>query len=334
MFLKRKRNQSSKVPRSLLPRKKLSRVSKRSSRVGSDEEILVRRTQWWWTNAYVALWFVFLGSCVYIFFFSPFLLVHQVRIEGTKTVDVDQVRKEVDLELQGSKTKAFLSNNLLAVSSEKVEQRLLGDFPQIRSVEVKRVFPDTLVVRIREREAKVVWCSGGPCFLVDEDGYAYMGIDEGSIENLPEYVVKIVDGSGQVADLSEPIIGREFLDFSASTRESVKQILDMDTEREGTTPSRLSLEIRLKMKAGWVLMLDADQPLEESLHAVQLFLKKGIHKDDQSRLRYVDARNSRIYYTLEGEEAQPETDSQEAVIPAQASEKQSRPSKEDREKKK
>lgn len=328
MFVRQNKKQSSKVPRSLLPKKRLSRVSKRSGRLVSDEEVAVRRTRWQWTSVYAFLWFLFLGSCSYILFFSPSLIVRHVRVEGTQSIDNDQVQREVLSELHRGRENLFRSDNLLVVSPRSVRDRLLQKFTQARTIEVKRVFPDTLRVHIRERETKLVWCSGGPCFLIDEEGYAYTGVDEETMRNLPERILKVVDISARPLNLSEPVVGTDFLNLAALAREQVKQELDMNTEQESSTPSRLSLEIRLKMQDGWILMLDAQQPLEKSLRAVALLLKKGISKEDQQRLRYVDARTSRLYYTLEGAEVRAEESSVENVS-ADAEEKQTRPSEKD-----
>jgi len=59
--------------------------------------------------------------------------------------------------------------NLFRVPTLALEERI-GELPAVRSAEVRAILPDTLLIRLVEREAVVVWASAAGAWLVDDEG--------------------------------------------------------------------------------------------------------------------------------------------------------------------
>ena len=72
----------------------------------------------------------------------------------------------------------FLPHDTFFLLSERqVAENLSQRFRKIRVARVEKIFPNQLRIQIEERETLLVWCSGGPCFYIDEQGVAYDGYD-------------------------------------------------------------------------------------------------------------------------------------------------------------
>jgi cell division protein FtsQ len=106
---------------------------------------------------------VVLVAVVWLALFSPWLTVEQVRIRGTERVPDGAVRAVVDAEL----------GRPMVLLNPRSVARAVAKVPLIRTVEVSRRWPSTVVITVHERVpvAAVPPAAGGSGFrLVDTDG--------------------------------------------------------------------------------------------------------------------------------------------------------------------
>jgi cell division septal protein FtsQ len=335
----RKKNVPNPTSKVVFSQRKKTKVLKRTARRGRGMDD-VEKVGRGWKQVYVGLWMFFGGVCGYILIFSSFLSVQNVEVEGLKEVPREEVRQFVD-DLMRERRLGFLpGNNLFVMYFSDWENRLRERFQKIRAARVKMVFPHSLMLSAEERQTLLVWCSGGPCFYIDELGYAYQGADVSSEEQGESALLRIVDVSAQPLNLQEPFLEREFLEFALRAEEELREMFGVELMREGFTPSRLSSELRLKTQEDWELYLDTDLPLEKSLQTLNLLFQKEISAQDRARLRYIDLRaDNRVYYVLNSDEEAIESSEESASEPAatassDASKKVSDEDKEEEKKKK
>ncbi|NAZ88317.1 cell division protein FtsQ/DivIB, partial [Kineococcus indalonis] len=92
---------------------------------------------------------------------SPWLRVQQVRVSGTERTDAERVRALVDGQRGGA---------LAAVDTRALSRRVGAALPLVESVDVRRSWPSTLEVRVRERQAvAAVPSTTGGVDLVDAE---------------------------------------------------------------------------------------------------------------------------------------------------------------------
>jgi len=253
-------------------------------------------------GAYIFLWMIFLGVAVYAIVFSPFLRMETIRVDGAVDVSVSDIEQMIREDVAGKYFSIIPQDTMLMIAKSRIEMDLKNRFKKIRSAEVTRVFSHTLVVHIEERKTLVVWCSADQCFYIDEDGYAYAPVDTSTQTLYRGGVLTITDESAQAVDADTPVLDPDFVRFTADIQEKLHQQLGIEVSAEGSTPSRFSDELNVKTTEGWTLFFNVRVPIENSLHTLQLLLKKEISDERRHRLKYIDMRiENRAYYSVEGE---------------------------------
>jgi cell division protein FtsQ len=131
-----------------------------------------------------------IATGIWLVGFSSVLAVQQTQVSGTKTLTADEVR-----DVAAVPTGAPLARVDLAA----VEQRVQG-IRQIESVQIDRRWPDTVRIRIVERDALYVVPQGEQGLLVDRFGVGYLSVPITETAGLP----KVEVGSEQ-EQLLEPV---------------------------------------------------------------------------------------------------------------------------------
>ena len=139
------------MPEDRSPRRRPQRRTKQKP------QTLAVRGRWRFVLLLLPLALAGLGT--YSLLHSPYLEVHAVRVAGTDSLDRAAVA-----DLTGLKHKSMLDLPL-----DEARGRLLA-VPQVRSVKFSRHWPNTVIVRIEERQPAAFWSVGGIDYPVDQDG--------------------------------------------------------------------------------------------------------------------------------------------------------------------
>jgi cell division septal protein FtsQ len=99
------------------------------------------------------------------------------------SVEVNEVRK-VSREEVLAALNLDDARGLIVTDTDKLQQNL-ESLPWIQRAEVRRVFPDTLVVELKEREPAAVLRDGRRELLLGDDGGVIAEASEGTFEGLP-----------------------------------------------------------------------------------------------------------------------------------------------------
>lgn len=251
-------------------------------------------------------WFllaVFLGICTYLLFFSPFLAVDKIFVEGNKDISGVDIRNSIEKDI-GENFFFFLPKNNFFLLNEKhigsaikkVSKRL-----EIESVEKK--FPESLSVRLVERKTELVWCSGGVCYFVDAEGLAYETATENEESLRFDKFIVIVDDSAVPVDVEKTKINQDYIRFIESADEIIKNDLGFLAEESYHTPGIASGEISRRLNEGWILRISKDMPIEETKKIIQTIFEKELNEEARKNLDYLDLRiKNKIYYKMKEEE--------------------------------
>lgn len=297
------------VRRSMSSRKKIPVVTQ------SDDQVENTKTSFY--GIYTALWIFFIGVTVYVLFFSRFLQIDTIHIEGTNDVSPQEIHWFIESSLQEKYSGIIPIDTMITFPQGKFEYDIKDAFKKIRDVTVTRVFPHTLEIDIQERKTLVLWCAHDNCFFIDENGYAYAPVDASQGDKYTGSVLKIIDTSGADIDINEPLLDQNFVQFAVDIQNQLRQKVGIEVEMECATPSRFADELIFKTVEGWSLRVNVRLPMEKTLETLRLLLKKEISQERRSRLKYIDVRTeNRVYYSVEGEAVSaPEPASATAVKP-------------------
>lgn len=275
-------------PKSLSERKKITRKERLDSPGG------------FFSGPYVPvffLWSLFFGTSIYMVLFSPYLALGEPPVEGLERIDESLFQNTVETILSQRYLGSISRNRFFLVQPEDLERRLREQYPLIRNITVKRTFPDTLHISVKERDSLLLWCSADICAHVLEDGSVIPVTDVYQEEANLSRTIFLKDESGQSFRQGAHVFDPKYALFPGQVRQALLEQLGIETENEMTLTSRFANEQRVKTKEGWEIYFGTELPLEKSLRTLELVLEKEIPAEERPRLSYIDLRiENRVFY--------------------------------------
>jgi hypothetical protein len=119
-----------------------------------------------------------IGTGCYYLFTTPELQITQVKVQGTRLLDASEIKVQV-----GS---AVVGKNILIIPKKQIIGQVVKNRPEIESIKIGRVLPETVIVKIQERRPDIVLSipkgvtTNGQMFdywLVDKDGVIFHKVD-------------------------------------------------------------------------------------------------------------------------------------------------------------
>jgi cell division protein FtsQ len=106
---------------------------------------------------------------------EPVFLLKNIRIRGAEQVSESEIL---------AKIYPFLKDSIFGTDMEKVKAAIVSH-PFVKEVRVKRVFPFSILIDVKERTPCALWVGpGGDVQMLDEDGVPYRGISKGNGRDL------------------------------------------------------------------------------------------------------------------------------------------------------
>ncbi len=248
---------------------------------------------------------LFITSCFWILIISPYMQVNAVSLEGEKSLAKSEIILFAESLYEGKMLGFLPKNNLLLFPEHKIERLLKQNFRKISSVDVERIFPNKVRIKIEERDSLLVWCSGGPCYIIDENGFAYTGADFESPEIKQNNLIVVINTGAKPVSLGEQVLKVEYIDFIIGANQRLSSEHNFAMSGECHAPSALAEEVSCKTTDGVDISLSMNLPLETTMKTLVLFMKKEIDDNEKANLEYLDLRfENRVFYKLKGEQPQ------------------------------
>jgi cell division septal protein FtsQ len=246
---------------------------------------------------YWMLLIIFLGVCVYLFLFSPLLEIDTISVQGNESVSSEEIINKANQELDGKYFKYFSKRNYFIEKNSNLSNLLKNNFNRLGSVEIEKKFPRTLVIRVDERQAELVWCSAGVCYLIDQDGLAYSSANGTDEELRNNNFLTIIDDSARPVDIEKTSISPELMNYIKNINAVVRDDLKIEAGSGIHTPSIASGEIYLQTGEGWVMKLSSQISPEDTKKIIQTVFDKELDQEKRKNLEYLDLRvKNKVYY--------------------------------------
>lgn len=244
---------------------------------------------------------VFLTVAGYVLLFSPYLKIQAISIHGIKELDYDAVTAKTASVIQGKYLKIIPKDNYFLVSKRKMSKNLTEEFKKIKLVKIKKMFPGAISIEIKERDSLILWCSGGPCYIIDESGFAYTSSDLDAPEVVQNNLIQIIDTSARPVEIGEKILNEEYVLYLLALREKIKKN-DLKVSEQWYTPSLVADEVEIETSYGWRVYFSSKINPDRALRTLKAFLDGEID-DKRERLEYVDLRiENKVFYRLKNED--------------------------------
>ena len=107
------------------------------------------------------------------------LTITSISLEGNKTIASKDILS-VASEVLSSRYVFLPKRNIFIYPKDYLINTLEKDFPQLNSVDIKRLDLNTLIMRVGERRTHALWCGHEPseegdCFYVDDQSFVFAG---------------------------------------------------------------------------------------------------------------------------------------------------------------
>ncbi len=241
----------------------------------------------------------FFGVSFYMFFFSGYLKMSNIKITGNNEINSFDIQNSLSGYLQVNFLKIIPKDNFLFISEKKVSELLKNNFKKIRAVTVSKEFPDSISINIDERKAVLVWCSGEKCFLIDENGTAYSVADFNSSEISQNHLIRINDMSERDIAIGQKITDYDFEQYVIGIKNALKGIdLKINSGDDAySTPSNVANEIDVKVESDVKIYFSTQFSLMSAIDSLDIIFKKEITRDKLESIEYIDLRSEgKVFY--------------------------------------
>lgn len=188
-----------------------------------------------------------------------------------------------------------LGKNILFVRTDTREQQIARELPQVRTVHVARVLPNTLKVIVQEKTPALLFLSKGKYYFVDDQGIAY---EEARLDTLPGTVLPTVKNNDREADirLGIPAVEERLVSFVVSGQERVAEVAGAQVA-EIRIPSLAAREVHFLLNNNWEIRFDIMRDTNAQLEVLRKLLENTITPEERAVLEYIDLRiPNRVYY--------------------------------------
>lgn len=251
---------------------------------------------------WVALLF-FLGVTIYVLFLSHFLSITNIKIAGTEKIDSEAVERAVSASLTGNYLNILPKNNIILLKKDRIGRILMDNFKLIEKLEIKKYFPDTLTISIKEKNPMLILSSGGQEYVIDDLGVAYEKADFESDFLRENKLLTLEDGGRRKISTKEETLSPDYIKFILDVKDRLKSYLDIGTSQTVKTSNIASGDITMETDDGWKINLNAEVGADKEVEMLKVVLDNKIEKEKRGELEYVDLRiNNKVYYKFKNAE--------------------------------
>jgi cell division septal protein FtsQ len=247
-----------------------------------------RLLEWLSILAAGALVVVPLGMLAWLVFFTDTFSVDGITVVDARDHTADEVRALAQDEV---------GQNILFAQTPVLQERILGEVPQIRDVRIERKLPSTLKIVVQEKTPALLLLSAGKYYFVDRGGIAF---EVARLDTLPGTVLPIVKNNDVTADvtLGRPVVEQTFVDFVQLAQDKLPDIVGAEIA-EVRMPSLAAREVHYVLETNKLIRFDISRGLDTQLDVLQRLLENNIAEEDLPRVEYIDLRiANRVYYKL------------------------------------
>lgn len=238
----------------------------------------------------VCLFLIFISilSTLIYFLFFPKFQISEVIITGINKISREKFEKIVN-DYRNSRNLLIFSNNNYFVFSGKKLQQKIGKSYLLEDIEIKKIYPNIIIIKVIEKNASLVWQTSTQCFNLDDSGVAIEYCDEKSTN-----FIKIRNLGEQTLKIGEQAINQKTLDYLMQCQEKFKDLISISFFE--INPAEKN-QITIKTTTGFDVYLNQELTVAEQYYRLfSLFNDQDIKKN-LATFQYFDLRfGEKIYY--------------------------------------
>ncbi len=225
--------------------------------------------------------------------YLPFLQIKRIEVSGNKTLSSSTIIAYVQQRLDDKYAYVLPKTNIFLYPKHALNKELIEKYPVLASADVHAVDFSAIAVALVEREPRALWCEGGSCLFMDQNGVAYAYAPTFSEPIYVSYFGAISEGKlpkhylapGQFASLSALV-------------DAIAQKLP--GERITSVSVDAQNDVRVRFTSGVMLMFTLKDQGGDVFERLSLALGSDpIVSHQLSDFEYIDLRfGDKLYYKL------------------------------------
>lgn len=239
---------------------------------------------------WVILFLFFLGSSIWVLFFSYFTQIKKLEITGDFS-DKEAVKIFLEDFLKRKNRLAISSGNFFFFSKKEIENNLREKFPLIKKIEIRKKFPEEVFFSFKSRQGVFIWCFGEKCYWADADGELFFGPQ--SIADAEKTIYPIVLGKeDRERFLGEKVFSSELSSFLYKGTDLLKKNEQFQMARSFVSPDIASNELRISFLNGWQAYFNLQDSVVLQVKTLERILAEKLKDVPWEKIEYIDLRIS------------------------------------------
>lgn len=236
-----------------------------------------------WLPKVVAFWLI-IAFIIWFFTASSFFKVKDIRVEGPATPEVSQA------------IEALRGRNILWLSVTHPDRMIRQKQPSLKQIQILRGIPDTLRVKLIEREPALIWQTGDSWYTLDATGFVFAKSplnkkEDGSFDLPATNLPILVDKTNLPVKMASYIIRPTFIVFVNDLRRRLPEEFNLQLARLEISETTYSLTA--VTDAGWSILFHTGRQLDPQLRT----LAKVLESKRSEIKEYIDVRvGGWVYY--------------------------------------
>lgn len=234
------------------------------------------------------------------------LQIKNVEISGNEYIGSQGIKSVVSEQLAKKRWLFFSQSNIVFFNKSSVKKELLGAY-LLDELKIKKKYPDTLDIQVKEKISALVWATGEEKYFLDLNGVVIRKITADDLIIQPgegesdivrpefssgQYPI-IYDQDNEPVTIGQPALTDELVDFIIALSEELKETADFDIAHYKTTQH--PLEIILITKEGWEARFKTDSSAKDQAELLSQILIEKVK--NRSELEYIDLRfEGKVFY--------------------------------------
>ncbi len=208
---------------------------------------------------------------------APWLRVKNIRIEGDAA---ETTKTEIN---------KLLGQNILWLSVTRPESAITQHQPSIKQIQILRGIPDTLRVKLIERQPSLIWQIGEIWYTVDPNGFVFREEqigkrEDGTLEYPGTDLPVVVDTKRLPVAIGQTIIRPQFIQFVRELKRRLPSEINAELVRAEINET--TFNITAVTNTGWNILFDTTRTLDSQMRTLTRVLESkrpDVHQ-------YIDVR--------------------------------------------
>jgi cell division protein FtsQ len=164
---------------------------------------------------------VFFAGLLWIFNYfynSDYFKIKSIEVTGNLKYQKEEIQKEAEI---------AVGTNIFEIDKKYIEDKLLDRFIWLKSVQLKKIFPDRISIGLLERKPFIKAVYGGSYYIMDNEGIVLDITDDGSSGTYGG-LIAVKNGLSYKPETGEKIAKKGMLacgDIYASFDENIRKII-------------------------------------------------------------------------------------------------------------